>query len=52
MILGLEIMLSFVSNERKKMIYYEKMFKLTINSSFNNVFRNIIFPFYRFLLFF
>ena len=42
-------MLSVVSYERKNIIFYEKNLKLLNNNTFNNVFCNIIFSYYRFL---
>ena len=42
MISRLEIILSIVSYERKKIISYEKEFKFTKNNTFNNVFYNRI----------
>ena len=38
-----------MSYERKNIIFYEKNFKLTINNTFNNIFLNKIFLYYRIL---
>ena len=47
--LRLKIKLSAISHERKNIIFHEKNFKLTKNNTFDNVFRNWIFLYYRFL---
>ena len=49
MILRLEMILSVMFYERKKIIFYEKYLKLKKNNTFNNAFCNRIFIFYRFL---
>ena len=49
MILGLEIILSVVSSERKNIVFHEQNQKLTKNNTFNDFFFNRIFPYYRFL---
>ena len=44
MILKLRMILSY---GRENIIFYEKHFKLTKKNTFNNVFSNKIFPYYR-----
>ena len=47
MILGIEVILSIVFYERKKIIFYGKNLELTKNNTANNVFLYQIFPYYR-----
>ena len=49
MILIVLMKLPVLFYKRKNTIFYGKNFKLTKNNTFNNVFCNKIFPFYRFL---
>ena len=50
MILRLEIILLVVSYKWKNIIFHEENFKLTKNNTFNDVFCNRSFPYYRSLL--
>ena len=48
-LLWLEVIFLVVSYERKDILFYEKNLKFSKNNTFDNIFCNRIFPYYRFL---